>query len=107
MHGTRSGEDHPHWKGGVKDWRGSNWARIRQSVRDRDDHQCRVCGDESGYGHSGLEVHHITPFREFDDYEDANDIDNLVLLCTSCHKSKEGEWTSASIDEWVELARSE
>lgn len=106
-YGVRSGEDHPHWNGGVRDWRGSNWKHVRQLVRDRDDHQCRVCGVENGYGRRGLEVHHITPFREFDDYENANDLDNLVLVCTSCHRQNENKWTSESIENWIELARAE
>jgi predicted HNH restriction endonuclease len=36
-----------------------------------------------------LEVHHLTPVREFDDPLDAHDLSNLVTLCRPCHKELE------------------
>lgn len=33
-----------------------------------------------------MSVHHIVNYREFDDKDKANDIDNLICLCESCHR---------------------
>ena len=42
---------------------------------------------------SSLEVHHIKPFRFFEnDYMAANDLENLITLCISCHKKAEYEY---------------
>lgn len=102
------GEDHPHWNGGHSGWRGSNWTSIRAEVRSRDDHECRVCGEPAVYERGAShQVHHITPFGDHDDHEEANSLDNLVLLCISCHRSLEGRWTDLDINEWVERARDE
>lgn len=101
-----SGEDHPHWNGGHSDWRGSNWHRVRSKIRQRDDHKCRVCNKPAEYIRGkGHQVHHIKPFASFDNYEEANKHDNLVLLCTSCHRKFEERWTDLDYTEWVDQAR--
>ena len=69
-----SGKDHPNWHGGISllpypfEFR-----KMRQSIRDRDNDICQLCGQE------GKDVHHI-------DY-DKNNIEsyNLVTLCKRCH----------------------
>lgn len=33
-----------------------------------------------------LSVHHIVPFISFDDYLEANKLDNLVSVCEPCHR---------------------
>ena len=56
----------------------------RQTVLDRDHHQCRFCGDhgaEAG-GEATLQVHHID--RDPEGCAE-HDPENLVTLCTECH----------------------
>jgi DEAD/DEAH box helicase domain-containing protein len=36
-----------------------------------------------------LHVHHITPLREFSNAEAANNMDNLISLCPTCHMKME------------------
>lgn len=81
-----------HWKGSLNpnfqdglsiSSRGPHWAKIKRDVRRRDG-CCRSCG------HVGrLDVHHIVPFRMFDDHRDANQLDNLVALCRPCHRRED------------------
>ncbi|MBK8904133.1 MAG: DEAD/DEAH box helicase [Anaerolineaceae bacterium] len=74
---------------------GPNWQQQRQIVLARDGHRCRNCGAEAKSG-QGLHVHHIRPFRDFnyipgqnDHYLQANQPENLITLCPSCHKQAE------------------
>ncbi len=98
---------------------GPNWQQQRQIVLARDGYRCRNCGAEgkapkdltgsskpaSSTEASGeepvrstttLHVHHIRPFRDFnyvpgqnDHYKQANQPENLITLCPSCHKQAE------------------
>jgi 5-methylcytosine-specific restriction endonuclease McrA len=83
------GEDHPLWEGGYE-YYGHNWANQAEKARERDDHICQGCGTHQDEFDSALNVHHITPLREFDDYEEANKLENLVSLCDGCHREWEG-----------------
>jgi DEAD/DEAH box helicase domain-containing protein len=74
---------------------GPSWSQARDAARARDDHRCRQCGalERPGRTHS---VHHLRPFREFgyipgENRHDqlANQIDNLITLCQSCHQRVE------------------
>lgn len=87
--GARTGRDHPRWVGGYEGYYGPNWRDKRREVLERDNHRCQRCG--AGQSDIGKEpsVHHKTPFREFDSYEEANKLDNLVSLCQSCHSTVE------------------
>ena len=92
---------------------GSNWQTQRQKALERDGRQCRMCGasgqDPSGFpkpkGSVTLHVHHIRPFREFnhipgqnENYRAANQIDNLITLCPSCHRQAEaGQQTRSAL----------
>lgn len=60
------------------------WERARTAALARD-RVCQDCGSEDD-----LHVHHIRPVRLFDDYDDAHDLTNLVVLCSSCHPKWEG-----------------
>lgn len=84
------GEDHHNWTGQDHyTYYGANWKDQREKVVSRDV-ICRIC-EHDGSEHR-LEVHHITPIKSFDDPEDANTLDNLILLCRSCHgKVEAGE----------------
>jgi len=70
------GENHFNWKGG-KSFRNypRDWSKaLRQSIRQRDNYTCRICGVEPS-----IQVHHI-------DYVKNNcSPNNLVTLCRSCH----------------------
>ncbi len=83
---------------------GPNWQQQRQKVLERDGHRCRTCGAEARPG-QGLHIHHIRPFREYgyvagenENYRQANQIDNLVTLCPSCHHRAEmGQRTRSAL----------
>jgi 5-methylcytosine-specific restriction endonuclease McrA/DNA invertase Pin-like site-specific DNA recombinase len=90
----REGEDNPMWRGGKEDYYGPSWYSARAEARDRDDCSCQRCGmtdaeHESNYDQK-LHVHHIEPFRTFDDPAEANQLDNLITLCRQCHNDLEG-----------------
>lgn len=91
---------------------GPNWEQQRQKALARDGYRCRVCGataaNPAGFpkpaGFS-LHVHHVHPFRDFgyvpgenDAYRRANDLDNLITLCPSCHRQAEaGQRTRSAL----------
>ncbi|MCJ7623769.1 MAG: DEAD/DEAH box helicase [Anaerolineaceae bacterium] len=62
---------------------GPDWDNIRNLRRKMDDHTCQVCGSvENQKAHH---VHHKVPFRNFDSIVQANQMENLITLCPSCH----------------------
>jgi len=74
---------------------GPSWARAREAARARDGYRCRQCGapERAGKAHH---VHHIQPFRTFgyvpgENRKDreANQLENLVTLCPTCHMRAE------------------
>ncbi len=66
---------------------GTNWPKIRESVRRRDQFKCQVCGVvESDKQH---DVHHKIPFRTFTSTDEANRLENLTTLCRTCHQKVE------------------
>ena len=83
---AHQGENHYNWKGGGVHYYGPNWEEQRDKARERDDHECQVCGSPE------IHVHHIRPLRTFDtdEYEQANALKNLICLCPSHHKKWEG-----------------
>jgi DEAD/DEAH box helicase domain-containing protein len=77
--------------------RGPNWEQQRNQARARDGQRCRHCGAPERPGRSH-DVHHIQPFRTFgyvrgknEHYLEANRLENLVTLCTSCHRRVEAD----------------
>ncbi len=74
------------WQGSPNEY-GPDWDKIRQRVLNRDGNRCQVCG-ASGSGRP-LHVHHIKPFRSFETREAANQLQNLITLCPSCHRQAE------------------
>jgi DEAD/DEAH box helicase domain-containing protein len=83
---------------------GPNWQEQRKKVLARDEYRCRTCGSEARPG-NGLHVHHLRPFREFgyipgknEAFIQANDLDNLITLCPSCHRRAEaGQQTRSAL----------
>lgn len=66
---------------------GPNWNQQKNRTRERDRFVCQVCGlPEKGTKH---DVHHKMPYRWFSSYEEANQIDNLITLCPTCHQRAE------------------
>lgn len=79
-----SGENNWNWKGGSSNWRGENWEIQSQKARNRDSNTCQICHKHGAK--QGLPIHHIIPFRDFDnDYKKANRLSNLITLCSVCH----------------------
>ncbi|HKJ26330.1 MAG TPA: DEAD/DEAH box helicase [Anaerolineales bacterium] len=66
---------------------GPNWPQQRDHARQRDNYTCQNCGrPEEGRSH---DVHHKIPFKAFERFQDANQLDNLVTLCPACHRRAE------------------
>jgi 5-methylcytosine-specific restriction endonuclease McrA len=87
------GENTPNWQhGGGVYKRGPRWYSTRRRILDRDK-TCRQCGAEGG-----LHVHHIIPFRMFDNADDANSDNNLTSLCPPCHRLADSQF------KWVATA---
>jgi len=82
------------WFDSINDY-GSNWQMQRAAVRARDHYRCSVCGAAEPPGREH-DVHHKIPFRTFgyvpgvnDFYLQANRLENLMLLCRTCHRRVE------------------
>jgi len=73
---------------------GADWGKIRDRVRARDGYRCQVCGAAEPDPSTTLrarqhDAHHKIPFRSFTSAADANRLDNLTTLCSSCHRKVE------------------
>jgi DEAD/DEAH box helicase domain-containing protein len=66
---------------------GPEWNAIINRIRERDSFRCQHCGvvETDGQHH----VHHLIPFRRFSTAEEANAPENLVTLCSRCHRLAE------------------
>ncbi len=74
------------WTGSPNNY-GNNWDQQRALARQRDGYVCQNCGrPENGIAHH---VHHKIPFRQFTSFITANQLDNLVTLCPTCHRQAE------------------
>jgi DEAD/DEAH box helicase domain-containing protein len=74
---------------------GPSWPAARNAARARDGYVCRQCGAPQREEREH-DVHHVRPFREFgyipgENRNDrlANELDNLITLCPSCHHRAE------------------
>ena len=82
---------------------GPNWPQQRQLALERDNPRCGTCGARAE--EFLLHVHHVRPFREYgyvpgvnENYRQANQIDNLMTLCPSCHRRAEaGQQTRSAL----------
>lgn len=82
---AHKGEKSYRWHGGSDHYRGPNWQEQRRKARKRDDYTCQNCGVTEIELGKELDVHHVVPYRLFDNYEKANVLSNLISYCNSCH----------------------
>ncbi len=75
------------WNNDPNDY-GPNWNQQRRLARQRDNFTCQVC-ELVEHGGKPHHVHHKIPFRNFTSVLAANQLDNLITLCPSCHKKAE------------------
>ncbi len=76
---------------GRPEFKGANWPLQSQKARERDSFTCQECGvTESNLGRQ-LDVHHIISFRFFKSSLEANQLNNLITLCHSCHMKLEAK----------------
>lgn len=77
----KKGKDNINWNGGISPYPAYWTGELRRKVFARDNNECQDCG-KKGMKRSDLVVHHI-------DFEKENcSLDNLVLLCRSCHMKR-------------------
>ncbi len=79
-------KDQMMWHSDQNDY-GPEWDKIRARVITRDGDRCQVCGTSGSL--RPLHVHHIQPFRSFTSLETANQLQNLIMLCPTCHRQAE------------------
>ena len=95
--GLHQGERCNFWQGGYESYRGKNWYYQRSEARKRDNNICQICGKTADEHQKKLIVHHVVPFRFFEnDYKKANHLNNLITLCHNCHAKQESH-------HWVEV----
>lgn len=81
----RIGKNHPLYIGERFIKRGANWQSQKRKALIRDNYTCQTCGDNNN-----LNIHHIKPYRFFNnDYKKANRLNNLICLCSSCHRKED------------------
>lgn len=94
------GENSPLYQGGTTDYFGPNWEEQREKVLERDNFECVICGMSNKIHkeefNQSIHVHHIRPRKEFVEdgdfnYIEANEVDNLISLCNSHHRSVESD----------------
>jgi 5-methylcytosine-specific restriction endonuclease McrA len=84
LYGTnQSGDNNPHWRGGVTSSNRLERKKFRDTVQkqvfERDDYTCQMCGKRG----VALQVDHIQSWKEY--VELRFDINNCRTLCQSCH----------------------
>ena len=82
---SHAGEKCWRWKGGSDHYRGENFQEQRRKARKRDKYTCQRCGVTEIELGQELDVHHIISYSTFEDYTEANELENLICYCKSCH----------------------
>lgn len=85
------GEKHARWKGGANEYYGPNWPMQREATLRRDSYTCQHCGKTQAELGREPDVHHLKPLRVCADFLEANALENLIALCSSCHHAAEYE----------------
>lgn len=81
-------ELHPNYLGGKRtgEYRGREWRTVvRQLILEKFKCTCQKCLIAYWDNTSYLDVHHIVPYRNFSNPIEANNINNLTILCKKCH----------------------
>ncbi len=86
------GENSVLWKGGYNNHYGLNWHKQRRLALNRDENICQICKITSEEYGMNMDVHHKKPFRLFNNYKDANNLDNLICLCRKCHSQEDNNY---------------
>ena len=76
----------PNWQGGKSfEIYPVGWTKtFKEQIRERDNHQCQICGKLEIEQQRKLDVHHI-------DYDKDNlNQENLITLCHNCHMKTNG-----------------
>lgn len=84
--GCFQGDRSSSYVGGKATYRGRGWSKVRAAVVAEQSGNCDECGKHVG---KSLPVHHKRPFREFETADEANQRNNLIGLCQSCHMKME------------------
>jgi len=70
-----------------------SWTKRAESVRGLDDNECAVCGrsskEQREMFNCDLPVHHVVPKRFLETDEQKHAKENLVTLCSQCHRKYE------------------
>jgi len=79
--GKQAGPLSSNWKGGIsKQEYGLGWNKaLKEEIRKRDNHTCKICGIKQDKLNKSLCVHHINEIKK--DLRPKN----LVSLCSKCH----------------------
>ncbi|WP_052948051.1 HNH endonuclease [Aneurinibacillus tyrosinisolvens] len=90
--GLFAGANNGAWQGGDINYYGPNWNGQRRKARKRDNYTCQDCGVTEKEYEQELSVHHIVPFRMFKSYKEANELENLIILCEyPCHRKRHAD----------------
>lgn len=74
--------------------RSPQWKALRAKARERAGNKCEMCGGSPDH------VHHVKyPKRHKDDH-----LDNLVVVCESCHQKLHGIRDEIYADDWIATA---
>jgi len=75
------GKDAPNWRGGIsfEPYAGDFNSKLKEEIRDRDNHKCQLCDMPESENKKSLTIHHI-------DYDKNNSQNNnLIALCVGCN----------------------
>lgn len=88
---TIKGKDHIKYRGRNTPARysGTNWKAARAAVLERAGGRCEWCGRDLS-GVKRYAVHHIIGVREFEKEDEGHTVDNLEVICQSCHAKYHG-----------------
>lgn len=84
---VKMGEDNVGYING----RYASWSAARKEAFDRDKGCCIRCKTKIDPNKDKYGAHHIIPRRIFEDYKEADDLNNIVTLCNKCHQQVEAD----------------
>lgn len=87
------------WPDDVEDYFGESFPEMREKVIERDGNKCQICGSDDD-----TLVHHIKPRRSFPHPDDSNTMDNMIVVCASCHGKVERRWVDLNPEEFAATA---